>query len=91
MAIERYLTHRAGAARLLQEANVPHGVVDLAGWSSAGQRDINRSTTAVNEPAARAAFQAMAGKCGDRYPAIVSLSDNAWAEFLKEDSEGTTQ
>ena len=29
-----------------------------------------------------AAFGAMAGKWGQRYPAVVRLWDNAWAEFI---------
>src|SRR6201996_4738582 len=38
--------------------------------------------TAVNATAARAAFDELAGAWGTRYPAIVRLWDNAWAEFI---------
>jgi len=46
------------------------------------KRDIKPIYTAVNEAAARAAFDAMAEKWGQRYPAVVRLWDNAWAEFI---------
>ncbi len=46
------------------------------------KRDIKPIYTAVNEPAARAAFEAMAAKWGQRYPAVVRLWDNAWSEFI---------
>ncbi len=45
-------------------------------------RDIRPIYTAVNEAAARAAFEAMTGKWGQRYPAVVRLWDNAWTEFI---------
>jgi putative transposase len=38
--------------------------------------------TAVNAAAARAAFDELAAKWGARYPAVVKLWDNAWAEFI---------
>jgi putative transposase len=41
------------------------------------KRDIKPIYTAVNEPAARAAFDDLAEKWGPRYPAIVRLWDNA--------------
>jgi putative transposase len=46
------------------------------------KRDIKPIYTAVNEAAARSAFEAMADKWGQRYPAIVRLWENAWAEFI---------
>jgi putative transposase len=38
--------------------------------------------TAVNAAAARAAFDELAEKWVQGYPAVVSLWDNAWAEFI---------
>ncbi|HWJ54093.1 MAG TPA: transposase, partial [Propionibacteriaceae bacterium] len=38
--------------------------------------------TAVNATAARAAFDELADKWASRYPAMVRLWDNAWAEFI---------
>jgi len=46
------------------------------------KRDVRPIYTAVNEPAARSAFEAMAAKWGQRYPAVVRLWDNAWTEFI---------
>jgi putative transposase len=46
------------------------------------KRDIKPIYTAVNEVAARSAFEAMAAKWGQRYPAVVRLWDNAWSEFI---------
>jgi putative transposase len=46
------------------------------------KRDIKPIYTAVNAAAARAAFEAMADKWGQRYPAVVRLWDNAWQEFI---------
>jgi transposase-like protein len=36
----------------------------------------------VNATAARTAFDELAEKWGQRYPAVVRLWDNAWAEFI---------
>ena len=38
--------------------------------------------TAVNATAARAAFDELAEKWGQRYPAVIRLWDNAWAEVI---------
>ena len=38
--------------------------------------------TAVNAAAARSAFDELADKWGQRYPAVVRLWDNAWSEFI---------
>jgi len=46
------------------------------------KRDIRPIYTAVNAAAARAAFDELADKWGKRYPAVVRLWDNAWAEFI---------
>jgi transposase-like protein len=46
------------------------------------KRDIKPIYTAVNEVAARSAFEAMTAKWGQRYPAVVRLWDNAWNEFI---------
>jgi len=46
------------------------------------KRDIRPIYTAVNEAAARAAFDELAAKWGDRYPAVIRLWNNAWAEFI---------
>jgi transposase-like protein len=45
-------------------------------------RDLKPIYTAVNAAAARAAFDELAAKWGARYPAVVKLWDNAWAEFI---------
>ena len=46
------------------------------------KRDIKPIYTAVNASAARAAFDELAEKWGQRYPAVIRLWDNAWAEFI---------
>ena len=46
------------------------------------KRDLKPIYTAVNATAARAAFDELAAKWGARYPAVVKLWDNAWAEFI---------
>ena len=46
------------------------------------KRDIKPIYTAVNAAAARAAFDELAEKWGGRYPAVIRLWDNAWAEFI---------
>ncbi|MGC1211693.1 MAG: IS256 family transposase [Micromonospora sp.] len=46
------------------------------------KRDIKPIYTAVNATAARAAFDELADKWGGRYPAVIRLWDNAWAEFI---------
>jgi transposase-like protein len=46
------------------------------------KHDIKPIYTAVNAAAARAAFDELAEKWGARYPAVIRLWDNAWAEFI---------
>jgi transposase-like protein len=46
------------------------------------KRDLKPIYAAVNATAARAAFDELAEKWGPRYPAVVKLWDNAWAEFI---------
>jgi putative transposase len=46
------------------------------------KRDIKPIYTAVNAAAARAAFADLNEKWGRRYPAVIRLWDNAWAEFI---------
>jgi putative transposase len=46
------------------------------------KRDVRPIYTAVNATAARAAFDELAEKWGARYPAVIKLWDNAWAEFI---------
>jgi putative transposase len=46
------------------------------------KRDIKPIYTAVNATAARAAFDDLADKWGGRYPAVIRLWNNAWAEFI---------
>ncbi|MEH0975319.1 IS256 family transposase [Micromonospora sp. CPCC 205546] len=46
------------------------------------KRDIKPIYTAVNADAARAAFDDLADKWRSRYPAVIRLWDNAWAEFI---------
>ena len=46
------------------------------------KRDLRPIYTAVNAAAARAAFDELAEKWGQRYPAVIRLWDNAWAEFI---------
>jgi len=45
-------------------------------------RDLKPIYTAVNATAARAAFDDLADKWGQRYPAVIRLWDNAWDEFI---------
>jgi transposase-like protein len=45
-------------------------------------RDLRPVYTAVTEQAARERFDELAGKWGERYPAIIRLWENAWAEFV---------
>ena len=46
------------------------------------KRDIKPIYTAVNATAARGAFDELADKWGQRYPAVIRLWDNAWDEFI---------
>jgi putative transposase len=46
------------------------------------KRDIKPIYTAVNATAARAAFEELNQKWGQRYPAVIRLLDNAWEEFI---------
>ena len=46
------------------------------------KRDLRPLYTAVNADAARVALDELADKWGDRYPAVVKLWTNAWAEFI---------
>ncbi len=46
------------------------------------KRDIKPIYTAVNAKAARVAFDELTDKWGQRYPAVIRLWDNAWAEFI---------
>lgn len=46
------------------------------------KRDIKPIYTAVNAAAARSAFDELAEKWGQRYPAVIRLWDNAWNEFI---------
>jgi putative transposase len=46
------------------------------------KRDLKPIYTAVNAGAARAALDKLADKWGHRYPAIIRLWNNAWAEFI---------
>ncbi|MGV9977637.1 IS256 family transposase [Micromonospora wenchangensis] len=46
------------------------------------KHDIKPIYTAANATAARAAFDDLADKWGNRYPAVIRLWDNAWAEFI---------
>jgi putative transposase len=46
------------------------------------KRDVKPIYTAVNATAARAAFDELAEKWGQRYPAVIRLWDNAWSEFI---------
>ncbi len=46
------------------------------------KRDIKPIYTAVNATGARTAFDELAEKWGQRYPAVIRLWDNAWAEFI---------
>ncbi len=46
------------------------------------KRDVKPVYTAVNATAARTAFDELAEKWGQRYPAVIRLWDNAWSEFI---------
>lgn len=46
------------------------------------KRDLRPIYTAVNAQAARAAFEDLADKWGNRYPAVIRLWDTAWQEFI---------
>jgi putative transposase len=46
------------------------------------KRDLKPIYTAVNATAARVAFDDLTEKWGPRYPAVIRLWDNAWAEFI---------
>jgi putative transposase len=46
------------------------------------KRDVKPIYTAVNATAARAAFDDLAEKWGQRYPAVIRLWDNTWNEFI---------
>ena len=46
------------------------------------KRDVKPIYTAVNAAAARSAFDELADKWGQRYPAVIRLWDNAWSEFI---------
>ena len=46
------------------------------------KRDLKPIYTAVNATAAKAAFEDLAEKWGQRYPAVIRLWDNGWAEFI---------
>ena len=46
------------------------------------KRDVKPIYTAVNAAAARTAFDELAEKWGQRYPAVIRLWDNAWNEFI---------
>lgn len=46
------------------------------------KRDLKQIYTAVNANAARVAFDDLAEKWGARYPGVIRLWDNAWAEFI---------
>ena len=45
-------------------------------------RDLRPVYTAATEQAAKERFAELAGKWGERYPAIIRLWENAWAEFV---------
>ena len=46
------------------------------------KRDVKPIYTAVNAAAARAAFDELTERWGQRYPAVIRLWDNAWNEFI---------
>jgi transposase-like protein len=46
------------------------------------KRDVKPIYTAVNATAARSAFDELTEKWRQRYPAVIRLWDNAWAEFI---------
>jgi len=51
-------------------------------YSDEIKRDVKPIYTAVNAAAARSAFDELADKWGQRYPAVIRLWDNAWSEFI---------
>ena len=61
------------------------------------RRDVKPIYTAVNADAARAALDDLADRWGAKYPAIIRLWDNAWAEFIgvprlrRRDPQGAVQ
>jgi transposase-like protein len=52
-----------------------------ADWAELA-RDLRPVYSAPTEPAAKAALDELASKWGERYPAIIRLWQNAWAEFV---------
>ena len=52
-----------------------------ADWAQLAQ-DLRPIYGAATEQAARERFDELAGKWGDKYPAIIRLWQNAWAEFV---------
>ena len=52
-----------------------------ADWAELA-RDLRPVYSAPTEQAARMAFDELAGKWNERYPAIIKLWQNAWAEFV---------
>jgi transposase-like protein len=52
-----------------------------ADWAELA-RDLRPVYSAPTEAAANAALEELAGKWGERYPAIIKLWQNAWAEFV---------
>jgi transposase-like protein len=52
-----------------------------ADWAELA-KDLRPVYSAPTEAAAAAALDELAGKWGDRYPAIIKLWQNAWAEFV---------
>ena len=46
------------------------------------KRDLKPIYTAINAGAARVAFDDLTEKWGARYPAVIRLWDNAWADFI---------
>ena len=52
-----------------------------ADWAQLA-KDLRPLYSAPTEAAAKAALGELAGKWGDRYPAIIRLWQNAWAEFV---------
>ncbi len=52
-----------------------------ADWAELA-KDLRPVYSAPTEQAAAAAFDELAGKWGERYPAIIRLWQNAWAEFV---------
>jgi putative transposase len=52
-----------------------------ADWAELA-KDLRPVYSAASEQAAKAALEELAGKWGERYPAIIRLWQNAWAEFV---------